>query len=112
VAILPLGFFAVGTALAEESVGGAVPVPPPFDPPVAAAVAIRLGLAPALLFVLAAPLIALPGPYLLLAAMPCGINTMVVAHAYGLDLRIAAGAVAWSTALAVAAAIPASILFG
>jgi hypothetical protein len=37
---------------------------------------------------------------------------MVVAHAYGLDLRIAAGAVAWSTALAVAAAIPASILFG
>jgi predicted permease len=112
VAILPLGFFAVGTALAEESAGGAVPIPPPFDPPVAAAAAVRLVLAPALLFVLSAPLIDLPGPYLLLAAMPCGINTMVVAHAYGLDLRIAAGAVAWSTALAVAAAIPASILFG
>lgn len=112
VAILPLGFFAVGTALAEESVDGAVPVPPPFDPPVATAVAIRLVLAPTLLFAISTPLIDLPGPYLLLAAMPCGINSMVVTHAYGLDLRISAGAVAWSTALAVAAIVPASILFG
>ena len=112
VAILPLGFFAVGTALAESSVDGAVPVPPPFDPPVATAVAIRLVLAPALLFALSAPLIDLPGPYLLLAAMPCGVNLMVVAHAYGLDLRISAAAIAWSTALAIAVAVPASILLG
>ncbi len=112
VAILPLGFFAVGTALAEESVDGAVPVPPPFDPAVATAVAIRLVLAPALLFAFSAPLIDLPGPYLLLAAMPCGVNLMVVAHAYGLDLRISAAAVAWSTAIAVAVAVPASILLG
>ncbi len=110
VAILPLGFFAVGTALAEESVDGAAPVPPAFDPPVATAVAIRLALAPALLFLLSAPLIDLPGPYLLLAAMPCGINSMVVTHAYGLDLRISAGAVAWSTAIALAAIVPISIL--
>ncbi len=112
VAILPLGFFAVGTALAEESVEGAAPVPPPFDPPVAVAVVARLALAPVLLYALSAPLIDLPGPYLLLAAMPCGINTMVVSHAYGLDLRISAGAVAWSTALAVVAIVPVSILTG
>jgi predicted permease len=77
---------------------------------VALAVATRLIVAPALLYLLALPLIDLPGPYLLLAAMPCGINTMVVTHAYGLDLRISAGAVAWSTAIAVAAIIPISIL--
>jgi predicted permease len=110
VAILPLGFFAVGTALTEESAEGVSPVPPAFDSPVALAVATRLIVAPALLYLLALPLIDLPGPYLLLAAMPCGINTMVVTHAYGLDLRISAGAVAWSTAIAVAAIIPISIL--
>jgi malate permease and related proteins len=110
VAILPLGFFAVGTALAEEAAEGTLPVPPPLDPPVALTVLARLVIAPGLLYLLAAPLIDLPRPYLLLAAMPCGINTMVVTHAYGLDLRVSAGAVAWSTAIAVAAIVPISIL--
>jgi predicted permease len=110
VAILPLGFFAVGTALAEESAEGDLPVPPPLDASVALAVTARLALAPGLLYLLASPLIDLPGPYLLLAAMPCGINTMVVTHAYGLDLRVSAGAVAWSTAIALAAIVPTSIL--
>jgi hypothetical protein len=35
---------------------------------------------------------------------------MIVTHAYGLDLRIAAGAVAWSTAIAVAALVPLSLI--
>lgn len=110
VAILPLGFFAVGAALAEEADDGAIPVPPPLDAPVATIVAIRLLVAPGLLYLLALPLIELPDTYLLLAAMPCGINTMIVTHAYGLDLRISAGAVAWSTAIAVAAIVPISII--
>ena len=38
VAVLPLGFFAVGAALAEEAEDGALPVPPPLDAPVAATV--------------------------------------------------------------------------
>ena len=42
--------------------------------------------------------------------MPSGINALVVAHAYGLDMRIAAGAVAWSTAIVVVAALVASAL--
>jgi predicted permease len=105
VALLPLGFFAVGAALAEEAEEGTIPVPPPLDPAVAAAVALRLVIAPGLLLLLALPLIDLPGPYLLLAAMPCGINTMIVTHAYGLDLRISASAVAWSTAIAVVVAV-------
>jgi malate permease and related proteins len=110
VAILPLGFFAVGAALAEEADEGAIPVPPPLDAPVAAAVAIRLLIAPSLLYLLALPLIDLPDTYLLLAAMPAGLNSMIVTHAYGLDLRITAGAVAWSTAIAVAAIVPVSII--
>jgi hypothetical protein len=110
VALLPLGFFAVGAALAEESEEGVIGVPPPLDAAVATAVTLRLLVAPALLFLMALPLIDLPAPYLLLAAMPCGINTMIVTHAYGLDLRISAGAVAWSTAIAVAAAA-ASVAF-
>jgi predicted permease len=105
VALLPLGFFAVGAALAEEGEGGTIPIPPPLDAAVAAAVGLRLVVAPALLFLIALPLIDLPDPYLLLAAMPCGINTMIVSHAYGLDLRISAGAVAGSTAIAVVVAV-------
>jgi predicted permease len=67
----------------------------------------RLLLAPALLVALSAPFIDLPPPYLLLAAMPCGINSVTVAHVYGLDLRISAAAVAWSTAIVVAAGLAA-----
>jgi predicted permease len=104
-ALVPLGFFAVGVTLATEADEGAVPFPPPLMRPVAAALILRLLLAPTLLYLLAAPFIDLPDSYLLLAAMPTGINTIVVAHAYGLDLRIAAGAIAWSTAIVVATAL-------
>jgi predicted permease len=104
-ALVPLGFFAVGVTLAAEADEGKVPFPPPLIRPVVAALGLRLLLAPALLFLFALPLIDLPDPYLLLAAMPSGINTIVVAEAYGLDIRIAAGAVAWSTAIVVVAAL-------
>jgi predicted permease len=110
VAILPVGFFAVGAALAEEAEEGKVPFPPHLDAPVATAVAARLLLAPALLYLLALPFIELPDTYLLLAAMPCGLNTMIVTQAYGLDLRVAAGAIAWSTAIAIVAIVPVAIL--
>lgn len=105
VLLLPLGFFAVGAALEEEAEEGRVRFPPPLAPPVAAVISTRLVLAPGLLYLLALPVIDLPGPYLLLAAMPTGLNSMIVAHAYGLDLRTTAGAVAWTTALAVLVAL-------
>jgi predicted permease len=75
-----------------------------------AALAMRLLVAPALLFALAAPLIDLPDPYLILAAMPAGLNGLVVAHEYGLDLGFAASAIAWGTAIVVPAAIVISVL--
>jgi predicted permease len=105
IAILPIGFFAVGATLAENAEHGELPMPPPLTRPVAVAVVSRLLIAPALLILLAAPLVELPASYLLLAAMPTGLNSMVVAHAYGLDMEITAEAVTWSTAIVVVAAL-------
>jgi predicted permease len=110
VAILPLGFFAVGATLAEGAEQGELPLPPPITAPVAVATLGRLALAPALLMLLAAPLIELPSAYRLMSAMPTGINALVVSHAYGLDNRIVAETITWSTAIVVLAAL-ASLLF-
>lgn len=104
-AILPLGFFAVGALLAQEADEGALGFPPSMSREVAAALGLRLVLAPALLLALAAPLIDLPPAYLLLMAMPCGINALAVAHVYGLRVRIPAAAIAWGTTLVVAAGL-------
>ena len=112
VALLPIGFFAVGAVLAEEVEEKRVEIGSPLDPPVAASILLRLAIAPGLLLILSVPFIDLPGPYLLLAAMPCGINTLLVAHVYGLDSKLAARAVAWTTAIAVVAALAAQSIWG
>lgn len=105
VAILPIGFFAVGATLAEGAVHGELPMPPPLNRQVLVTLVARLAIAPALLMLLAAPLIDLPATYRLLSAMPTGLNSMVVSHAYGLDNQIVAEAVVWSTAIVVVAAL-------
>lgn len=110
VAILPVGFFAVGATLAEEAEEGVLPIPPALTRPVVLALVGRLALAPALLTALAAPLIDLPSTYRLLIAMPTGLNSMVVSHAYGLDNRTVAEVVTWSTATVVLVALV-SLLF-
>jgi malate permease and related proteins len=112
IALLPIGFFAVGAVLAEEVEEKAVDLGSPLDPPVGAAILLRLAIAPGLLFLLSLPFIDLPGPYLLIAAMPCGINTLLVAHVYGLDSKLAAQAVAWTTAIAVIGALIAQTVWG
>ena len=125
IALLPIGFFAVGAVLAEEAgdmrgrpAGEAEERPvsfgigSPFHPPIGAAILLRLVVAPGLLLLLSLPFIDLPGPYLLLAAMPCGINTLLVAHVYGLDSKLAAQAVAWTTAIAVVAVLIAQSIWG
>jgi hypothetical protein len=103
-ALLPFGFFAVGVTLAEEAEDGVTAFPPPIDRRVATAVAFRLAVAPALLFALSAPFIEVPAPYLVLAAMPAGLNGLVLSHAYGLDLGLHAAAIVWSTVIAVVVA--------
>jgi malate permease and related proteins len=112
IALLPIGFFAVGAVLAEEVEEQGVRLGSPFDPPVGASILLRLLIAPGLLLVLSLPFIELPGPFLLMAAMPVGVNTLLASHVYGLDSKLAAQAVAWTTAIAVLAAIAAQVVWG
>ena len=110
VALLPLGFFVLGVNLMHEREDGALDFPPRLTPALAAALGLRLLVAPAIVLAASATLVAVPDAYLLQAAMPTAINTLLVAHVYGLDLRLAAGAIAWSTAAVVAAAGAAAVL--
>ena len=110
VAILPIGFFAVGATLAEGAEHGELPMPPPLSRPVVLVLVGRLAIAPALLTLAAAPLIDLPAAYRLLSAMPCGLSAIIVSHAYGLDNQIVAEAITWSTAIVVLAALVSLVL--
>ena len=60
------------------------------DRGVVAGVALRLLSAPVILAVASATVIHLPQAYMLQAAMPSGVNSLIVGHAYGLDLRMIA----------------------
>lgn len=103
--VLPLGFFLLGVNLMEERDElGERSAFPPMTAPIALVCGLRLLVAPALLAGLVALFaISVPDAFYLQAAMPSGINTLVVAHLFGLDLRTAAGAIAWSTGFAVLA---------
>ena len=102
--LLPVGFFVLGVNLAAEAEEGAVRFPPPFTRPLAVIMGLRLVLAPALVLAASVLVVDLPDPYLLQAAMPSGVNALVVAHAYGLDLRLTSAAIAWTTAVVIATA--------
>ncbi|MFM9078219.1 MAG: AEC family transporter, partial [Solirubrobacterales bacterium] len=96
---LPIGFFAVGAVIGGEQRAGTIARLPGFSPAVGLVTAIRLVLAPGLLLLLTLPIADVPPSFYVLAAMPAGISSLVIAHAYGLDLRIAAEAVAWTTGI-------------
>jgi predicted permease len=110
VALAPLGFFALGAILAGEAEEGVLAFSPPMTAPVGAAVVLKVLVTPLLLLAVTAAVVDLPRVFLLQAAMPSGINGLVVAHAYGLDLRTSAGAIAWSTAIVVVAATIGALL--
>ena len=110
VALAPLGFFALGAILAGEAEEGQFAFPPPLTKPVGVAVVLKIVVTPLLLLAVAAPLLALPKAFLLQAAMPCGVNGLVIAHAYGLDLRTTAAAIAWSTPLVLVGATVVALL--
>lgn len=99
-ALLPLGFLIVGVTLADEAQDGTLRVPPPLTAPISAVIGLRMLLPPAVLAA-ASLLLHVPAPFFLLAAMPTGINAVVVAHATGLELRLIAASIAWTTTLAL-----------
>jgi malate permease and related proteins len=106
--LIPFGFFVVGLSLGSESEEGALTFPPALSVPVVTAVGLRMLLAPAIMVVLALLVHSVPDAYLLQAAMPCGANSVLIAHLYGLDLKITSSAVVWSTMLALVAAVVAA----
>jgi hypothetical protein len=108
-ALLPLGFLAIGMTLAQEGRAGAAEREPMTRAAVLA-VAMRLLVAPLMLFAVAAPLIDVPPAYLLLAATPVGLSSVVLAHEFGLHLRLSAAAIAGTTALALPFAVAATVL--
>jgi predicted permease len=111
VLIVPvLGFFAIGVTLAEEAEEGAMKFPPPFTAQIGVAILLRSLVAPAILFALAAPFIDLPSAFLLMAAIPAGLHIVVLAHIYGLDVPFAAGAITWTTMVAVPVLLVASVI--
>ena len=105
VALLPVGFFVLGVNLMHEREDGALDFPPRMSPPLAAALALRLLIAPALMLAASTLILRVPDAYLLQAGMPTAINILIAGHVYGLDLRLMAHAIAWSTAIVVTVAI-------
>lgn len=101
-ALLPLGFFVVGVTLGDEAKDGMLRIPPPLTPPIAAVVLLRMAFVPLVLLVVGLLFIDVPAPFYLMAAMPAGVNTVLVGHATGLDLRLTSSAIAWTTAVAIA----------
>lgn len=109
-ASVPIAFFMVGLTLGGEAEEGVLRFPPALTAPVGVALGLRLVVAPLLMIGLTSLIIHVPEAYLLMAAMPSGVNSVVVAHTYGLDLRLTASAVAWSTMLVVVAGLVAGTL--
>lgn len=103
-ATLPLGFFAVGATI--QRLRGDDDEQHPPKRAVGLVVLLRLVAAPALFFAIGALVLPdEPRAFMLQSAMPCGINALVVGHAFDLDRGLIAHGIAWSTGLALVAAL-------
>lgn len=100
-ATLPLGFFAVGATI--QRLRGADSHPPRAA--IGLVILLRNVVAPVLFVALTFALPEEPRAFALQAAMPCGINALVVGHAFDLDRGLIATAIAWSTSIVLAAAL-------
>jgi hypothetical protein len=104
-AVLPLGFFMLGVNMMAEREEGTFGFPPPLSAPVGVSLALRLAVAPGLLGLFSVLTVSVPEAYFVQAAMSSGINSIIVGHLYGLDLKLAAATIAWSTTLVVVLAL-------
>jgi predicted permease len=107
--ILPIAFFLLGVYLTGEREDGTLDFPPRLSRPIVLIIALRLIVAPALMLA-GSRLIDIPDAYLLEAAMPTAIISVVAAHLYGLNLRLAAAAVAWTTTIVVIVTLAAAVI--
>lgn len=96
-AILPLGFFAVGIVMLRESEDDKLGFPPRLTAPIAITVMLRLTVVGGFLLLMNATVAEIPRAYMIEAAMSVGVNNLLLANNYGLDRKLAAGAIVWST---------------
>ncbi len=109
VALAPLGFFALGV-YATAGAGARIRFPPAFTRPVAAAVAVKLTVPVAVVAACAELIHDVPDAFLVQAAMPTGLNLLLLVAAYSLDRMIIAGAIVYSTAAVLAWGLVASVV--
>lgn len=101
-AILPMGFFAVGATIQRLRQGD------DGRPPRSAivlVVGLRIVAAPLLFGACVLVLPDEPRAFMLQAAMPSGINALVIGHAFNLDRGLTSLAIAWSTGIVLVAAL-------
>jgi malate permease and related proteins len=108
--MLVCGFFAAGVYLSSERRDEAAPVLEWPDRPVLLAIIVRLVVAPVILLGFSATVIGLPAAYVIQSMMPTGLNTLVVGHAYDLDLRLTASVVVWTSLIVVLGALLVGLL--
>jgi len=94
VALAPLGFFALGVYAAA---GDGLRFPPALSAPVVAAVLVKLTVPVAVVAGCAALIHDVPDAFLVQAAMPTGLNALLLVTAYSLDRAIISGAIVYST---------------
>jgi predicted permease len=104
VALAPLGFFALGV---YTSASGAR-FPPPFSAPVAVATLIKLTVPVGVVAACATLIHDVPDAFLVQAAMPTGLNSLLLVAAYSLDRAIISGAIVYSTLAVLAWGLVAS----
>ncbi|MFY9264124.1 MAG: hypothetical protein WAO61_01665 [Solirubrobacterales bacterium] len=105
IAILPLGFFAVGVVMWRESEDDKLGFPPPLTAPVAVTVLLRLSVVAGFLVLMDTWVLEIPDAYEIEAAMAVGVNNLLLANNYGLDRKLAASAIVWSTMVVAAAGL-------
>ena len=95
VAMAPLGFFALGVYATAG--GDGARFPPALTTPVVAAVLVKLTVPVAVVAACAALIHDVPDAFLVQAAMPTGLNSLLLVAAYSLDRAIISGAIVYST---------------
>jgi len=108
--LLPIGFFVVGLILAAEAEEGAIRFPPRLTAPVGVALAIKLLLVPGVVVALSALVLEVPEAFPVQAAMASAVNSLTIGHEYGLDRRLIASTIAWSTAIVLAAGLASALV--
>lgn len=109
-AIIPIGFFAVGVTLAAEAKAGVAAFPPKLDAAVAWAVGLKLLLPPAVMLALSTLVIEVSPSFVIQAAIASGLTNIIVAETYGLDRRLAAAAILYGTVVCVVVGVSAAAL--